>query len=168
MSMKTREALRVVLALILIASLLGAAAGWTQDRPDEGTWALRIGGLVAALLAIGGFLLLARRRDEVPDYLFQELGGYLDRDGFCFGISGHETGQVAMLRVWFQNRCEGACDARIVLRPSRRFLGRPKSPPIELSIACEAGSLSPERSGCSFKIARRNGLTCDFIRTPQK
>ena len=135
--MRSREALRVFLALVLIASLIAAAIGWANDKPDEQTWLLRVGGLVAALAAIAGFLMLTGRCDEVPDYLFDRCGKYFDRDSFCFSFVLGAGDRVATLRAWFQNRCDRPCSARIHLRPKRGLLGRAKFPPVEVHVSCQ-------------------------------
>jgi hypothetical protein len=102
--------------------------------------------------------------ERYPDLLRDRAGTYLERDGFCFAplLETTPTG-ACVLAVYFQNRCEGAASARLVLRPPRRLFGllRHALPEHVLSIECPGGAFGVARS--SFPIpARYQGRQVSF------
>jgi hypothetical protein len=119
----------------MVAAVIAAVA-WSENRPTPTTWWLRIALPAACVLAVAVFLVLHFQIDEVPDYLHQFVGPYLDRDGFCLTMNAIASFGVCCLRIYFQNRFERACVASLALRPADDFLGRSKLDSISLEIPC--------------------------------
>ncbi len=97
------------------------------------------------LLAIALFVLgcwCFSRADQHRDLLAQHTGGkpYFDRQGFCFDIRGAVEDGYAVLEIHFQNRFSGPCQAKVMLRPSVRYLFRPQWRPPPVFINCEGGA----------------------------
>lgn len=141
-----RESLKVSCVLVLM--ICGTASGlmWIEDRPTPTTWILRIVFPILALTAIGVFLALHFRRDRVPDYLYQVIGDYFNRDGFCFAAQAAAIDGVAYVEAWFQNQHDRQCFATIGLGPARNFfLDRNAIEPILCDINCEPGAFGVAR-----------------------
>lgn len=131
-----REFIKVACVVVLMVAAVIAAVAWTENRPTPTTWWLRIALPIACFLAMAVFLFIHFQIDEVPDYLRQFVGPYLDRDGFCLTISAPASFGICYLRIYFQNRFERACVAWVALRPSDDFLGRSKLDAIAVEIPC--------------------------------
>ena len=115
------ESTKAVCALLMIVGVVVAVFAWTADRPDATTWAMRIGGPVTALLALGLILKLHFRADLMQDYLRPLTGTYFNRDGFCFAIIVTASEGIAYMEAYFQSQYEKPSLGRIALRPSRGF-----------------------------------------------
>lgn len=130
------EFIKVVCVLILMIGSVAGAMSWLMD-PDPIQWALRIGGPIAAVLALVLFLKIHFRADLAHDYLRDHAGNYFNRDGFCFAFSAIEVDGIAFLEVHFQNQRDKPCVGRIALRPARGFfLTRAKFDTITYEIEC--------------------------------
>jgi hypothetical protein len=132
-----REFVRGVCCLVILAAIVAPALFWFADRPDAAVWLGRIGSPLAILAGFLCFYLARQPADEVPDYLFEAVGPYFDRGGFCFTFRlGVKDGSCYM-HAYFQNRHGGPCRGRIALRPaSSFFLTRPRFEAIAFDIEC--------------------------------
>lgn len=132
------ESVKALLSLFMIVAGMTAALAWFEDQPDQTTWILRISGPLVALLTLTVLLGLHFRRDVVPDYLQKAMGGYFNRDGFCFAFATDVVDGVCQLHTYFQNQYERPCVGRIALRPARGFFSRASIDTIIFEIPCEA------------------------------
>jgi hypothetical protein len=136
-----RELTKVLCVVVLLFGAPLAAIGWCDDRldfPQPIIYFLKYACPVLCVVAIGIFLKIHVRADEVPDYLAARVGAYFNRDGFCFGIVPAVIDGICVFEVYFQNQYANGCVGRIALRPARAFfLGRAKMNSILAEIACE-------------------------------
>src|SRR6185369_9135818 len=101
-----REAAKVSAVVVLLFAAPAAAVGWFDDRPNLTMNVLRYFCPVLCVLALGVFLIIHFRPDDIPDYLEPRVGTYFNRDGFCFGILPAVAGDVCVFDVYFQNQYE--------------------------------------------------------------
>lgn len=140
-----QEFLKGVCVLVIFVGAIVAAIAWFVDRPDQLTRALRVGCPAAAVGGCVAFLLVHFRRDKVPDYLHQHLGGYFDRGGFCFAFTASVEDGVCWLDAFFQNRYDRPCVGRIALRPARGLFGRRDIEAITYEVRCDPGAFGVAR-----------------------
>ena len=136
------ESLKSICVVVFMAAAIFAAIVWFHDRPDQTIWNLRIGATVTVVIAVGVFLRLEWKRDRAPDILFQYVGKYFERNGFCFVIAPDEVDGVFSFRVLFQNRYERDCVALIALRPVK-FVH--KLEPVMIAVRCPGGACGEVR-----------------------
>ena len=130
-----REAIKVLSVVVLAIATIVVALAWIDDRPNQTTWLLRTIPVAIAAISLVAFLSIHLKKDLAPDFLKQNFGSYFDRDGFCFVVTpGAEDGRC-ILRIFFQNRHERECRARIALRPSK-LLGGGGPPVLEVDVVC--------------------------------
>jgi hypothetical protein len=102
--------------------------------------------------------------DQLPDKLAETVGEkYLERAGLCFAFAPIAVDGRCWMRIFFQNRYENACRARIVLQPPRKSfsLGRIDMPGIDVDIFCDGGAFGL----CGFNWAvpaKRQGRKLAF------
>lgn len=134
------QSLKSVIAFLILVTLAAGVLGWTTRGIGgvEGSqfW-MRVIGFgcppLVALLAWADF-----RKDKAPDLLREAVGSYFERDGFCFAFRvGDEAGRCVWT-VWFQNRYERPCRARVSFRPAVKNLGvrRPSLEHIDFELEC--------------------------------
>jgi hypothetical protein len=132
------ESGKAVLALILIVGLFGTPFAWMADTVD---WPSRIGFPAAGLAAAAILAWAMMRKDKAPDLLRAKVGSYWERDGFCFAIQPAVTDRSARLDVYFQNRYERPCRARVILQPSQQFfLNRRPVGSFTVEFECDGGA----------------------------
>lgn len=131
------ESTKAASALVMIVAAIAAVVAWAHDRPDTTTWAVRIGGSILALLALGVILKLHFRPDHALDYLRNRAGTYFNRDGFCFAFVSTAVDGVAYMDAYFQNQRNRPCVGRIAMRPARGFfMGRAEIEAITYEVEC--------------------------------
>lgn len=111
------ESVKAVCVLFVIVAVITASIAWIDDRPNSTTWLFRTVPVVIAIIAIGVMLWMHWRRDLAPDLLAQQVGRYLERNGFCFQFLPTVVDGRCVFLLMFQNRYERSCNARVVLRP---------------------------------------------------
>lgn len=111
------ELKKVVSVVVFTAAAITASIAWIDDRPNSTTWLFRTIPIAIAIGAIGVFLWLHRRRDLAPDLLAQQVGRYFERNGFCFNFLPTEGDGKCLFLLFFQNRYEKPCTAKIAVRP---------------------------------------------------
>ena len=144
------QSVKAVLQLVLLVLVFAAVLAWGVPRhPDGVVWTFRLGSPVC--VALLGWVLVrsTRRREVLPDLLAQATGGYFERDGLCFGFAPARTidgGQ--WLFVYFQNRYERLCEARIVLKPPSRNLwfGRWRMTTVDVTVVCDGAAFGVHRT----------------------
>src|SRR4051812_18598676 len=132
-----REFMKVICVVVLMICGVWAAFVYTDDHPDSLTKILRYALPAVSAVALVGFLAIHFRMDEVPDYLYELGGKYIDRDGFCFKLSTSSEQGVFFINAAFQNRRDSPCIGRIALRPGKDFISTAKIENIYLEIPCE-------------------------------
>jgi hypothetical protein len=144
-----RELTKVLCVVILLFGAPLAAVAWFDDRldfPQPVIHFLKYACPVLCVLAVGIFLKINFRPDEVPDYLGPRVGRYFNRDGFSFGILPAVADGICVFEVYFQNQHENRCVGRVALRPARGFfLGRAKMASIAVEIDCEPAAFGVAR-----------------------
>jgi len=136
-----REFVKVLCVAVLLFAAPAAFIVWTDDRPTETVWMLRVACPLLCLAALAVFLKLALRKDDAPDYLEQIAGNYFNRDGFCFAFAPEVEGDICYLNCYFQNQHDQPSIGRVALQPSRGFfLTREKMEVITFEIPCEAAA----------------------------
>jgi hypothetical protein len=104
----------IMIALMGFAAVQGAMEGKHNDLAAGSM--LLVAGVAGTLISTVMFFKWQRYGDCAPDYLFQTCGVYLERDGFCFTITGSTEAGVYYLNVHFQNRYEQPFVGRVALR----------------------------------------------------
>jgi hypothetical protein len=141
-----REAWKVFSVVVLLFAAPAAAVAWADDHPNLTVRLIRYSCPVLCAVAVAIFLKIHFRRDEAPDYLRKQVGGYFNRDGFCFGVVPTRVGSVCVFNVYFQNQYENRCLGRIALRPARGFLlGRAAMESIILEVDCQPAAFGAAR-----------------------
>ena len=133
------ESAKAVLALVVIVGLVGSLmAWWTMDTVN---WPARLGFPTAGLASLGLLLWAVMRRDKAPDFLRQVAGSYFENGGFCFAIVPAIRERTYRLDIYYQNRYERPCRARVIMQPSLQFfLNRRPIGSITVAIECGGGS----------------------------
>ena len=135
------ESIKSVLALVLIAAGITALIAWTDDRPSDTVWQLRIGAPIAALLSLFVLLKMHFRADHATDYLLPLTGTYFNCNGFCFAFVVTEEDGTAFLHAYFQSQRDQPSSAVIALRPARGFfMTRSKISVIAIPVECPAAA----------------------------
>jgi hypothetical protein len=111
------ESKKAICVLVLMAAVIAASVAWIDDRPNRTTWLFRTIPVAIAIIAVVVLLWAHWRRDLAPDLLAQQVGRYFERNGFCFHVLPTSVEGKCVFLLLFQNRYEGRCTARIVLRP---------------------------------------------------
>lgn len=141
-----REAIRVTCMLVIAATLFTAAFAWGNDRPTVSTWVWRITSLVIGAGALVLFLIAHFQQDEIPDYLFEKFGTFLECNGFCFVGRTIEYNGICHLEIYFQSQQDNPCTASISLKPALSlFLSRASISAIKLEIPCETAAFGVAR-----------------------
>jgi hypothetical protein len=144
-----RELAKVLCVVILLFRAPLAAVAWFDDKldfPKPVIYFLMFGCPILCALAVGLFLKIHFRADEVPDYLGPRVGTYFNRDGFCVGILPAVADGVCVFEVYFQNQYENRSVGRFAVRPARRFfLGRAKMESIIVEVDCEPAAFGVAR-----------------------
>jgi len=134
------ESFKAACGLLIIVCLFACALSWVDDQPNLATWLFRIGSVVVAAGAVAVLLALHYRSDKAPDYLYQIVGNYFNRGGFCFTCQATAIKGCCYLQVYFQNQYDQPCLGRIALQPARGFFGRSKIETVTVDVACEASA----------------------------
>ncbi len=136
-----REFLKGTLCVVVLAGFVVSAFAWIDDRPNQQTWLLRLGGLAISLLALGLFCKVHFRRDIAPDFLHQFFGVYFDCGGFCFVVQKAIVDELFYLLIYFQNRYDRPCLGRITLYPQKKLLQTQELSPLHAEIECGPASV---------------------------
>ena len=135
------ESKKALLVLVLMITVTWAGFLWLGFDPPEVTTSTWIWRFCITATATASLVLLVwgmLRRDRAPDFLKQMFGKPYERDGLCFSFEPVVVEGFFSFRVWFQNRCEGRCKARIAIRPSRSFfLGKSKAEDVHIPVEVE-------------------------------
>lgn len=144
-----RELVKILCVVVLLFGAPLSMLTWFDDKLDFPTpliLFLKYGGPILCALAVGLFLKIHFRADDVPDYLGPRVGVYFNRDGFCFGIVPTVADGVCIFEVYFQNQYEKRSVGRCALRPARGFfLGRAKMESIIVEVNCEPAAFGVAR-----------------------
>jgi hypothetical protein len=141
-----REAIKVMWVVVFMIAAPAAAIAWIDDPPSTTAWVFRIGCPVLSVLGIGAFLKMHFRADIVPDYLRQHVGGYYNRDGFCFAPIVTASDGVCYMNAYFQNQRDTPCVGRIAIRPARGFfMNRADIDTIAINVICEPAAVGVAR-----------------------
>jgi hypothetical protein len=141
------ESGKALLALGFMTFALAGAVLWVEIPASPAvTWSARLGCPVAAFICLGILLWAHFRKDRAPDFLKQQFGQSFEQSGFCFHIACTTEGSIALLTLYFQNRYERECDARVVVTPSRGFwLNRPSGGTVAVDLICQGGAFGVTR-----------------------
>lgn len=113
-----RSFIQLLCVLMLGVAGIGGAFAWLEHRPNNLVWVFRIGAIALALISIAILLAMDWRKDLVRDYLHERFGNYFERNGLCFMAVVAMRGGVCYFDLYFQNRFERPCNAKIALRPA--------------------------------------------------
>ena len=131
---------KAILQLAMIISAIGALIIWAlpNDQPDGITWCFRLGFPAMAIFLIVILAREAGREEILPDLLLQRTGSYFEQGGFCFGFVPIVINGISWMQIYFHNRYERPCSARVVLQPPREyFLGKQlRLLPIDVKVEC--------------------------------
>ncbi|MCE9603872.1 MAG: hypothetical protein K8U03_03115 [Planctomycetia bacterium] len=78
------ESIKAICVAMLMAGAITSGIAWTEERPTDLVWLCRFGGAAAAVASLVVFLYVHFRKDKAPDYLREEAGDYLNRNGLAF------------------------------------------------------------------------------------
>ena len=161
MGQSVKAVLQLVTGVLAIATLFA----WALPlHPDWTVWAARVG-FPAGAVALGwGLYRTSRRKEPLPDLLARTAGAYFERDGMCFGFVPAITADKACwMQVFFQNRYDKPCAARIVLRPPGRKLGFGRWPmtTVDVTVECEGAAFGVHRTPWPVPV-KLQGRTARF------
>jgi hypothetical protein len=137
------ESVKAMLSLLVVIGVFGTWYAWSNDARKsfpEHIQLIRFG--LPALGAASLFILLwaVLRRDKIPDQLSKISRSHLECDGLSFLVMPEVQGGICLLRIYYQNRYEGFCRTRLVIRPAiKDFVGvmRPRDlKQVEVTIEC--------------------------------
>lgn len=131
-----KSVLGVLLALCVVPTMMVWTPGIFVPQDQVIAW-LKI---ILPVLCVSLLTLLIwaqSRRDKAPDFLAHVSRRYFERDGFCFALvprvhQGHHA-----MDVYFQNRHDRCCAARVVLKVcAGPFTTRPEIGNLDSRVAC--------------------------------
>lgn len=134
------QSLKAVLILIFLIALILGIISWLEDSATQKTWMLRWCASGSAVLALVLLLRAEYRKDGAPDFLKETFGSYYERDGFCFLLGVVNVEGRSLLRVFFQNRYAGRCEAVVQVKPERLRVRKPPMPALTIAVPCPGGS----------------------------
>jgi hypothetical protein len=141
-----RELIKVLSVVVFMFATPAGAVAWFEDNPGTITSILRYACPLLSAAAIGVFLKLHFRADEVPDYLRRQFATFFNRGGFCFAIRPSAVDGVGFFDVYFQNQQATRCIGRVALRPARGFLlNRANMDAVAVEIPCEPAAYGVAR-----------------------
>ena len=146
------QSVQAILQLFTLALTITGILAWGAPRhPDRVVWALRLGCPIGVALFAWMFVRVKNRRENLPDLLAQAFGRgrYFERDGLCFAFRPVlTTDGRCWMQVYFQNRYERPCVARIVLRPPSRtfWIGRWPMQAIDVTVECDGAAFGVHRT----------------------
>lgn len=143
-----KAAASLAMLLGVVAAIVGLvlAMGPPLPQPFRALkWLIASAGPV--MIVCGALLLwrLSHRPDEAPDFLRSMFKDQFRRPfeagGVCFVVIPESGGGVAELHIFFQNRWEAPCQARITIRRDHGFAWSHKKMEIAtVRFWCEGGS----------------------------
>lgn len=142
------KSLKAILQLTSIVSCIVALWVWfIPDRPDLTTWAFRIAMPVVFLLSAVVLFREARRKEILSDLLLSQARNYFERDGICFAFVPIAIQGISWMQIYFQNRYQKPCTARVILQPPREyFLGKQKPlSGIDVDLECDGAAFGVSR-----------------------
>jgi hypothetical protein len=114
---------------------------------------LRVLSVVLFLLPIAVSIWLARIRDPVPDFLSAMSRGLFERDGLCFTLMAEKDGDHARMTVYYQNRFDRLCIAKILIGPTRKaFTDLHGLPTFEFNFSCEGAEFGKQSLAWSVPL----------------
>lgn len=134
-----RESVKACLAFVFIVVVIVSVFVWLAGdvRPNQSAGWLRYVTPAIAVIILAVLVRLHLKRDALPDFLREAVGGYFERDGFCFSILPTTVNGACCLSVYYQNKYERPCSATLAIRPSFGFfLTTRKLDAISLDIDC--------------------------------
>ena len=178
-TVRLREIVKGLALFAIVVGIFASAFAWAL--PDVG-WPYRLGGPVVAVTGFGTFFWAHYRRDLAPDFLSEQFATYFDQNGFCFALLADVHKGFGVLRLYFQNRHERSCNARVAARPKQALFGLWKEATMDavmFNVACPpAGygvvtlpvSFAPDargrdvtlQVGASVQYPQRRGRTLRF------
>ena len=132
------ESIKAVCIVILMAGAIASGLTFIDQQPNATTWAIRLGGALAAVGALIVFLRYHYLKDRAPDYLRGEFGDYFNRQGLAFTCVWTVEHRIAYLTVFFQNQYSRPCTGEIALQPQRGLFSR-RSELAKLEIHVDVG-----------------------------
>ena len=132
---------RQFLLICTVASVMIGAISWMIPAANEpATWWVRIITLCTPISVIFAYWWIRNRKDLVPDF-FAEREHFFEKEGFAFFVPTEVIENTCHLAVTYQNRCERACDAFVIVRTAERLLAPQRHlTDAKVSIACGPGA----------------------------
>jgi hypothetical protein len=149
--------IQITLVVICVVLAMVVPVVWMLGQASPAAMAFCYGSLVF-VAAVGGWFLFERLRpDLLPDFLGKRFKFFLDTGTLSFMFNFESVRGVCWIVVYFQNRHEGPCQARIAITSSKRLYGvTPYFPLILVDISCpgagfgktgQAVGVPPEAAG---------------------
>jgi hypothetical protein len=163
---KMGQSLRAILQLVLIIAALTTMFVWlASDHPDQVIWAIRFAAPAVVGVIIWLLVRNMQRKEILPDLLREIVPHYFERDGLCFAFVPSTINGVCWVQVFFQNRYEKVCSARIVLQPPAKsfWIGRLPLPTINVDIDCDGGAFGTYRTPWAVPLkVQGKTVKCDI------
>src|SRR5579871_404686 len=136
-----KQSTRQFLLVIAVAAVMFGGGAWLIPAAKEpGVWWFRFGGILVLVSVAGYCRWNSRRKDLAPDY-FERYQHFFEKDGFAFVVGTEVSAGICRFCVHFQNRYERACEAKVTIRTSERFLAPQRHlPDATVSFRCEPGA----------------------------
>ena len=138
LSHSVAQSTKAILQLVVIIALVIVAIQcFLAEKVSVPTLTISI---IVAIVSLGIVLKLHYLRGEVPDYLREVGGPYIECKGFCFLLSTRLADGICFLDILFQNRHENGCVGRVVLRPKRKMFRSQDPVAITVEVNCPGGA----------------------------
>lgn len=118
-----RESLKANLSLVIVVAALVTPIAWFgfENPYDISPW-LRYVVPILGIIALVFLLKIHFGKDKVPNFFDDLRNPFFERNGFCFTLVTVANDGVCWLEVYFQNKYERPCEARMVVKTSFNFL----------------------------------------------
>lgn len=112
---------------------------------------LRIASVVFFVTPIAIAIWIARIPDPVPDFLAKISKGFFERDGLCFLFTVEDKESCARMVVYYQNRFDKPCTAKIFIGPTAKaFTNLNGLPTFEFNLSCQSAEFGKQSRAWSI------------------
>jgi hypothetical protein len=142
------QSLKAIVQLSSVVFFMAAFSFWAiPEHPDEIVWVFRFVMPVATALVLWILIRDMRRKETLPDKLREIAADYFERNGFCFAFAPTVDKGVCWMNLFFQNRYQNSCTARVILQQSKSLFrtSRLPLPAIDMDIKCESAAFGVVR-----------------------
>ena len=114
---------------------------------------LKIASVLCFLTPIAIAIWVSRLPDPVPDFLGTISTSFFERDGLCFLIVVEKKESHARMVLYYQNRFNNPCAAKIFVGPTAKaFTDLKGLPSFEFNFSCQSGEFGKQSFAWSIPL----------------